>query len=61
MLAEHRGLAVLFLAALIAFALYCWKMPRRAAAPDATVSQAARSPASAPAQTPIYVEAVPDK
>jgi len=27
MLAEHRGLALLFLAAVIAFAWYCWEAP----------------------------------
>jgi zona occludens toxin (predicted ATPase) len=74
MLTEHRGLALLFLAAVIAFALYCWKAPRRSAALDAPTARetapsagavrsadAAQSPASAPAQSPIYVEAVPDK
>jgi hypothetical protein len=28
MLAEHKGLAFLFLAAVIAFAWYCWKAPQ---------------------------------
>jgi hypothetical protein len=62
MLVEHRGLALIFLAAMIAFALYCWKAPRRASPPDAVpASGAAQSPAAAPAQSPIYVEAVPEK
>jgi hypothetical protein len=46
MLIEHRGLALLFLAAALAFALYAWHAPRRAVAP---------------AQSPIYIETVPDK
>jgi hypothetical protein len=62
MLVEHRGLALLFLAAVIAFGLYCWKAPRRAVSRDASAAApAAQSPASAPAESPIYVEAVPDK
>ena len=70
MLVEHRGLALLFLAAAIAFALYCWKAPRGTVAVDAPVAHGTAQtaggtqiPASAPAQaqSPIYVEAVPDK
>ncbi len=68
MLVEHRALALLFLAAAIVFALYCWRMPRRTAALEAPAAVgaaptagAAQTPASAPAQSPIYVEAVPDK
>jgi hypothetical protein len=98
MLVEHRGLAVLFAAAAVAFALYCLKSPpprvaldrpgattpgvtpkgvtppgvavqggamqgargsaaRAAAAPGA----APQTPAAAPEQAPIYVEAVPDR
>jgi hypothetical protein len=58
MLVEHRGLALLFIAAAIVFALYCWRAaPRRTAArADST-----QIPASAPAQSPIYIEALPDK
>jgi hypothetical protein len=62
MLAEHRGLALLFLAAVIGFALYCWKAPHKTAALDVPAARGgAQTPASAPAQSPIYVEAVPDK
>ncbi len=68
MLVEHRGLALLFLAAAIVFALYCWKIPRRTGSLDAPAARgtaqtagAAQSPSSASAQSPIYVEAVPDK
>jgi hypothetical protein len=57
-LVEHRGLALLFLAAAIGFALYCLRSPRRTAAFDAP---AAQTPGPASAQSPIYVEAVPDK
>jgi zona occludens toxin (predicted ATPase) len=80
MLVEHRGLALLFLVAVIAFALYCWKAPHRTAVLDAPAAPGAaetagatqtaggtqgagvaQPPAAAPAQSPIYVEAVPDK
>jgi hypothetical protein len=68
MLAEHRGLALVFLAAAIAFALYCWKAPRQSAALD-TPAQAAGAARGASTQTrapetsqaPIYVETLPDK
>jgi hypothetical protein len=114
MLVEHRGLALVFLAAVIVFALYCFRTPLRTVAldapaaraaaqaqgatqgpsatqvpgttqvpgatqvagaaqapgatqsPDATQAPAAtQSPgvvqSNAPAQAPIYVEAIPDK
>jgi hypothetical protein len=69
-LIEHRGLALLFVAAAIVFAVYCLRSPRRTAALDAPAAHgvaqtpgAAQTPAPAPAsaQSPIYVEAVPDK
>src|ERR1700677_1357860 len=60
-LIEHRGLALLFIAAAIVFAVYCWKTPRRTAALDAPAARAAaqtagaaQSPAPASAQSPIY-------
>lgn len=68
MLAEHRGLALLFLAAIIAFALYCWKAPHRTAALDAPAQAAgaargetARTRGPESAESPIYVEPLPDK
>ena len=68
MLIEHRGLALLFVAAAIVFAVYCLRSPRRTAALDAPAAHgvaqtpgAAQTPAPASAQSPIYVEAVPDK
>jgi hypothetical protein len=68
MLIEHRGLALLFVAAAIIFAVYCLRSPRRTAALDAPAAHgvaaargAAQTPAPASAQSPIYVEAVPDK
>jgi hypothetical protein len=62
LLVEHRGLALLFLAAALGFALYCWRAPRRAVAREAPAAHAAaQTPGPAPAQTPIYVEAIPDK
>jgi hypothetical protein len=68
MLAEHRGLALLFLAAIIAFALYCWKAPHRAVALDAPAQtagaaggEAARTRSPETSQSPIYVEPLPDK
>jgi hypothetical protein len=42
MLAEHRGLALLFLAAVIAFAWYCWKAPPHGSLALATPAQASR-------------------
>jgi hypothetical protein len=67
-LIEHRGLALLFVAAAIVFAVYCLRPPRRTAALDAPAAHgaaqtagAAQTPAPASAQSPIYVEAVPDK
>ena len=60
MLAEHRGIAILFVAVAIGFAVYGWRTlhaaPRRA-------PQAQRAvPAAPPAATsqPIYIEAIPD-
>jgi hypothetical protein len=41
MLAEHKGLALLFLAAVIAFAWYCWKTPQPRSVALATPAQAA--------------------
>jgi len=69
MLAEHKGLALLFLAAAIGFALYCWKAPPpRSAAVDAPArAESAPPPAAARArgpersQSPIYVEPLPEK
>jgi hypothetical protein len=68
MLAEHRGLALLFLAAVIAFALYCWKAPHRSVALDAPAQasgaargEAARMRSPETSQSPIYVESLPDK
>jgi hypothetical protein len=51
MLAEHRGLALLFLAAVIAFAWYCWeapsgKAPHRSIALDAPAQAAQAAQAS---------------
>jgi hypothetical protein len=67
-LVEHRGLALLFLAAAIVFAVFCWRAPRRTAALDAPAAHGAtqtagtaQTAAPASAQSPIYVEAVPDK
>jgi hypothetical protein len=70
MLTEHKGLALLFLAAAIAFALYCWKAPHRSVALDSPApavgetartrgAETARSPEAS--QSPIYVEPLPDK
>jgi hypothetical protein len=70
MLVEHRGLALLFLAAALGFLLYCLKGPHRSVAPDAPQPAAPEAAASAPpaatpgaqaAQAPIYVETLPDK
>ena len=76
MLAEHKWLAILCIVAVVAFAFYCWKMPHRSSALDARTPPAAHAatasgaaargaesntaPAAGP-QTPIYIEAVPDK
>ncbi len=64
MLAEHKGLAILFIVAVLAFALYCWKVPHhRSAAIDAATPPAAGGAASSRPQTsqpPIYIETVPD-
>src|ERR1700722_12962661 len=40
MLAEHKGLALLSLAAVIAFAWYCWKAPQHRSVALATPTQA---------------------
>lgn len=68
MLAEHRGLALLFLAAVIAFALYCWRTPHRTVALEAPAAAHGGAPAAPaapadlqPSHSPIYVETVPDK
>jgi hypothetical protein len=70
MLVEHRRLALLFLAAAIGVVLYCLRPAHRAAALDAAsraaqgaaqTSAAAQAPGGSTAQSPIYVEAVPDK
>ncbi len=73
MLVEHKGIALLFLAAAIAFALYCWRAPRSPvpqrsvaldASPQAGVAaggETARTRGSEAAQSPIYVETLPDK
>jgi hypothetical protein len=68
MLVEHRGLALLFLAAAVVFALYCWRVSHRTAALDASAARRhaqtagyAQTPAPTSAESPIYVEAVPDK
>lgn len=68
MLAEHKGLALLFLAAMIAFALYCWKASLRSLAADAPVRAATAAPGEAArahgpetSQSPIYVESLPEK
>jgi hypothetical protein len=72
-LAEHKGLAILFAAILIGFAGYGWKVsstPARRApphighrsAPAATApADGASSAQAAGAAQPIYVEAVPEK
>jgi hypothetical protein len=50
MLAEHKGLAILFVAVCIAFAFYCWRAPRApsalTAAPSAPAAPAASSTAA---------------
>ena len=72
MLTEHKGLALLFLGAAIAFALYCWKAPHRSIALDTPArtagagetartrgAETTRRPQTS--QSPIYVESLPDK
>jgi hypothetical protein len=61
LLAEHRGLALLFLAAVIAFAAYCLRPPHRTVALVAPGAKAPPSAAPLPAESPIYVQALPDK
>jgi len=66
MLVEHKGVALLFLAAAIAFALYCWKAPRsmapqRSVALDASPQAGVATHGSETPQSPIYVETLPDK
>jgi hypothetical protein len=71
MLVEHRGLALLFIVAALGFAVYCWRGPRgaRTVEPLAPIaasvpgsdSARARAAAPTPSQSPIYVEAIPDK
>jgi hypothetical protein len=72
-LVEHKGIALLFLGAAIAFALYCWKAPRSPApqrsvaldgSPQTAVAaggETARTRTSEVPQSPIYVETLPDK
>jgi hypothetical protein len=72
MLGEHRVLAFLFLAAVIAFTWYCWKAPQHRSVALAQAAQTTgagetartRSPDAAQgaetAQSPIYVETLPD-
>jgi len=50
MLVEHRGLALLFLAAVVAFALFCFRTPLRTVALDAP---AARGAAQAPSDAQV--------
>jgi hypothetical protein len=73
MLAEHKGLAILFALLCIAFALYCWKAPRAPsiltavpdhpaaapAPPAAARPQQADQHASADEAQPVYIETVP--
>jgi hypothetical protein len=63
LLVEHRGLALMFLAAAIIFALYCWRAPQRTVARDAPAAHGLTQTGAAPAaaESPIYIEAVPDK
>jgi hypothetical protein len=73
MLTEHGGLALLFLAAVMAFVWYCWKAPQHRSIALATPAQAAGAGETArthsaevthgpdPSQSPIYVETLPDK
>jgi hypothetical protein len=63
LLAEHKGLAIAFIVALLGFALYCWKAPHRSVAlePPAAPGAAVKSAPNATSQAPIYIETVPDK
>jgi hypothetical protein len=76
MLAEHKGLAILFTAILVGFAGYGWKKlnaPARHAVVDHGPAPAAfpgtarpgsnesASPDAASSGRPVYIEAVPDK
>ena len=56
MLAEHKGLAILFALVCIAFALYCWKVPHA----DAPAQRAPAQRASADETQPVYIESVPE-
>jgi hypothetical protein len=61
-LAEHRGLALWFLAAVIAFAWYCWKAPLHRSVALATPAQApGAAQAAGTAQVPgsAHVETAP--
>jgi hypothetical protein len=51
-LAEHKGLAILFAVILVAFAVYCLRTPHRPHAPP---------PKAAGKAPPIYIETVPDQ
>jgi hypothetical protein len=59
LLAEHKGLAILFVVALLGFLLYCWKMPSRPTAPVAPA--AVKTAPHEATQSPIYIETVPDQ
>jgi hypothetical protein len=76
MLAEHKGLAILFAAILIGFGAYAWKILHAPAAQRASRMAAGAAPSNAPAgrgskeptsedaaspAQPIYIQAVPDK
>jgi hypothetical protein len=62
LLAEHKGLAIVFIVALLAFVFYCWKMPHRSVPHEATTPPAAPHEAvPGPNAPPIYIETVPDK
>lgn len=67
MLAEHKGLAILFAAILIGFTGYGWKVlhaPARHAAPrmeHRPAPAAPSSPDAASSAQPIYIEPVPEK
>jgi hypothetical protein len=71
MLVEHRGLAIFFAVASIAFAVYCLKGPSRPRnLPRAPIAQAytpapsappANPPAAPTPAQPIYIEAIPEK
>jgi hypothetical protein len=60
-LAEHKGLATLFAAILLAFGVYAWKILHAPARQrDARIKEPISQEAASAAQ-PIYIEAVPDK